>query len=156
MYCNPTVIGDIWAGPILDFFGAGLENLVYAKSYFEIYLAGNIFDMLSGGMNPYITAQGFPRIGMMTIAIGAITNMVLDPLFIFVFHMGVAGAALATVISQFLSAAYSWHFFHSRDKGYPLYGLRKNGRGVYLPYTGDIISLGTVPFIMQTTIVWYS
>ena len=82
------VIGDIWAGPILDFFGAGLENLVYAKSYFEIYLAGNIFAMLSGGMNPYITAQGFPRIGMMTIAIGAITNMVLDPLFIFVFHMG--------------------------------------------------------------------
>ena len=145
------VIGEIWAGPILDFFGAGLENLVYAKSYFEIYLAGNIFAMLSGGMNPYITAQGFPRIGMITIAIGAITNMVLDPLFIFVFHMGVAGAALATVISQFLSAAYSWHFFHSRDNGYPLYGLRKNGRGVYLPYTGDIISLGTVPFIMQTT-----
>ena len=145
------VIGEIWAGPILDFFGAGSENLVYAKSYFEIYLAGNIFAMLSGGMNPYITAQGFPRIGMMTIAIGAITNMVLDPLFIFVFHMGVAGAAVATVISQFLSAAYSWHFFHSRDNGYPLYGLRKNGRGVYLPYTGDIISLGTVPFIMQTT-----
>lgn len=50
------VIGDIWAGPILDFFGAGLENLVYAKSHFEIYLAGNIFAMLSGGMNPYITA----------------------------------------------------------------------------------------------------
>lgn len=145
------VIGEIWAGPILDFFGAGPENLVYAKSYFEIYLAGNIFAMLSGGMNPYITAQGFPRIGMMTIAIGAITNMALDPLFIFVFHMGVAGAAVATVISQFLSAAYSWHFFHSRDNGYPLYGLRKNGRGVYLPYTGDIISLGTVPFIMQTT-----
>lgn len=145
------VIGEIWAGPILDFFGAGPENLVYAKSYFEIYLAGNIFAMLSGGMNPYITAQGFPRIGMMTIAIGAITNMALDPLFIFVFHMGVAGAAVATVISQFLSAAYSWHFFHSQDNGYPLYGLRKNGRGVYLPYTGDIISLGTVPFIMQTT-----
>ena len=54
------VIGEIWVGPILDFFGAGPENLVYAKSYFEIYLAGNIFAMLSGGMNPYITAQGFP------------------------------------------------------------------------------------------------
>ena len=90
----------IFRKPVLYLFGASDASYVYADEYLRIYLFGTTFTMLATGLNGFINAQGFPRMGMMTTLIGAILNLVLDPLFIFVFDMGVRGAALATVISQ--------------------------------------------------------
>ena len=95
-----TGAGYLFMKPILFAFGAGEASFVYAKEYLDIYLIGTVFTMVSSGMNGYINAQGFPRVGMLSIIIGAVTNIILDPIFIFVFDMGVAGAALATIISQ--------------------------------------------------------
>lgn len=80
-------------------FGASENTIVYAKAYMMIYAAGTIFVQLTLGMNAFISAQGFSRVSMLTVVIGAITNIVLDPVLIFGFHMGVRGAALATVLS---------------------------------------------------------
>ena len=90
--------------PALYLFGASDATFPYANDYLTIYLCGSVFVMLSLGMNGFINAQGFGRKGMLTVVIGAVINIVLDPLFIFVFGMGVQGAAIATVISQFVSA----------------------------------------------------
>ncbi len=90
--------------PLLYAFGASDATYPYADGYITIYLCGSIFVMVSLGMNNFINAQGFGRKGMMTVLIGAVTNIALDPIFIFVLHMGVRGAALATIISQFFSA----------------------------------------------------
>ena len=95
---------------ILTRFGASEAILPYAESYFTIYLLGTVFALLSIGMNQFIICQGFARIGMISVALGAVTNIVLDPVFIFVFDMGVAGAAFATVLSQFASAAFVLRF----------------------------------------------
>ena len=91
-------------------FGASEAILPYAESYFTIYLLGTVFALLSIGMNQFIICQGFARIGMISVALGAVTNIVLDPVFIFVFDMGVAGAAFATVLSQFASAVFVLRF----------------------------------------------
>lgn len=99
-----TVFCYLFCKPILFLFGAGVESYMYAEEYLKIYLIGTIFSMLATGLNGYINAQGFPRIGMLTTVIGAIINIILDPVFIFGFDMGVSGAALATVISQAVSA----------------------------------------------------
>ena len=96
--------------PILFLFGASEESFVYADAYLKIYLFGTVFSMISAGMNGYINAQGFPGTGMLTTIIGAVLNLILDPVFIFVFHMGVSGAALATVISQMVSALWVVRF----------------------------------------------
>ena len=99
-----TLTGYIFCKPVLYFLGASDESYTYAAEYMRFYLAGTVFSMLNTGLNGYISAQGFPKTGMMTVVIGAVINIALDPVFIFVFHMGVAGAALATVISQAVSA----------------------------------------------------
>ena len=91
--------------PILYLFGASTDTYPYARGYLEIYLMGTPFVMIGTGMNGFISSQGFARMGMITILLGAIANIILDPIFIFVFDMGVAGAAWATIISQLLSAA---------------------------------------------------
>ena len=95
---------------ILFLFGASEASFVYADQYLRIYLFGTAFSMLSTGLNGYINAQGFPKIGMLTTVLGAAMNVALDPVFIFVFDMGVKGAALATVLSQVVSALWVLRF----------------------------------------------
>lgn len=101
-----TALGYIFLKPLLYLFGASDATYPYARDYMLIYLAGTLFVMVSLGMNNFINSQGFGRVGMLTVLCGAVTNLVLDPVFIFVFHMGVRGAALATVLSQGLSAVW--------------------------------------------------
>ena len=105
-----TVLGLIFTKPILYLFGASDVTYPYAADYLRIYLLGTVFVLISHGMNSLINAQGFARTGMMTVLIGAVINLVLDPLFIFVFDMGVRGAAIATVIAQACSAAWALAF----------------------------------------------
>ena len=100
------VIGFLFARPILVLFGASKDALIYAYPYLMLYLIGTLPSMIATGMNPFINAQGYSTIGMLSVTIGAVTNLLLDPLFIFVFGLGVRGAAIATVISQTLSAAF--------------------------------------------------
>ena len=99
-----TVLGIAFHRPLLYLFGASEVTYPYASSYIVIYLIGTLCVMLSLGLNPYINCQGFARTGMLTVALGAAANIVLDPIFIFALHLGVRGAAIATVLSQLLSA----------------------------------------------------
>lgn len=108
-----TAAGLALKTPMLYLFGASELTFPYADRYVTIYLLGSIFVMAGLGMNSFINSQGFGRIGMMTVLLGAVSNIILDPVFIFWFHMGVQGAALATVISQALSAAWIIHFLTS-------------------------------------------
>lgn len=101
-----TVLGELFLRPMLYAFGASDSTIGYAMDYGRIYLLGNLFVLVSLGMNSFINAQGFARTGMVTTLVGAVANILLDPIFIFVLDMGVRGAALATVISQGLSALW--------------------------------------------------
>ena len=143
-----TIAGYIFAKPILFAFGAGEGSYVYAKKYLDVYLIGTIFSMISTGMNGYVNAQGFPRIGMLSVIIGAVANVILDPIFIFGFSMGVAGAGLATVISQALSAV--WVFCFLINKKTPI-SLTRSAIRIRMDVTKDICKLGTANFIMQGT-----
>lgn len=143
-----TVLGYVFKEPVLYAFGAGEESYLYAEEYLNIYLAGTVFSMITTGMNGYINAQGFPRIGMLSIVIGAITNIVLDPIFIFGFGMGVKGAALATIISQAVSAVWVLKFLFGRQAIIPI--TLPNIR-IHKGITKDILRLGTSNFIMQGT-----
>ena len=96
--------------PILYLFGASDATFPYANDYLTVYVLGTVFVMIGLGMNPFINAQGFSRTGMLTVALGAVVNIVLDPIFIFGFDMGARGAALATVISQGCSAVWVLKF----------------------------------------------
>ena len=143
-----TIVGYVFHRPILFAFGASEDSFVYASAYLKVYLIGTVFSMTTTGLNGYINAQGFPRIGMCSVIIGAVVNMILDPIFIFVLDMGVAGAALATVISQMLSAVWVLHFLFGKKAVVPL--QLKNiriSRGI----TKEIFKLGTSNFIMQGT-----
>ena len=134
--------------PILFLFGASEGSYVYADEYLKIYLFGTAFSMVAAGMNGFINAQGYPKIGMLTTVIGAILNLLLDPLFIFVFHMGVSGAALATVLSQSVSAIWVFRFLTGRKAVQKIKkeNLKLDGRLVK-----DIMALGTSGFIVQAT-----
>src|SRR5699024_8390433 len=101
-----TAVLLLWNRPLLYTFGASDNTIGYAVDYMNIYAVGTIFVQLTLGMNAFITAQGFAKTGMLSVLIGAVTNIVLDPVLIFGFHMGVKGAALATIISQALSCAW--------------------------------------------------
>ena len=140
--------GYVFCRPILFAFGASEASFVYAKAYLDIYLLGTVFSMTATGLNGYINAQGFPKIGMCSTVIGAATNIVLDPVFIFVFDMGVAGAALATVISQGVSAVWVLRFLFS-DR--PPISLDRSCIRADRRTTGQIVKLGTANFIMQGT-----
>lgn len=149
------IVGELFAKYFLYAFGATDTELVFALPYLRIYLLGTLFSMISTGMNPYITAQGFALIGMMTVTVGAVANLLLDPLFIFVLGMGVQGAAVATVLSMGLSCFVSLRFFAGRQNEFPLTMPSKADIGTSIsslfPYAGNIIALGTAPFIMQCT-----
>lgn len=136
--------------PILELFGATSGNLPYAQAYLKVVLIGTIFSMIATGMNPFLIAQGRPMASMMTVAIGAILNIVLDPLFIFVWNMGVTGAAIATVISQIISAIIVMSLLLSKKAVLKLdlsfvFSSLKWGR------IRRITSLGFAGFIMQVT-----
>ena len=108
-----TILGIVFRRPLLYLFGASDSTYPYAESYMTIYLLGSVFVMMGLGMNAFINSQGFGRIGMQTVLLGAVANIILDPVFIFGFRMDVRGAALATIISQFLSAAWVLRFLFS-------------------------------------------
>ena len=134
--------------PLLFLFGASEDSFVYADAYLKIYLLGTPFTMLATGLNPFINAQGRPKVGMMTTVLGAVMNLALDPLFIYVFHMGVTGAAVATVISQAVSCIWVLRFLSGPKSILP---LRRREARVYPFLLKDILSLGVVGFIMKFT-----
>ena len=143
-----TVLGYLFSKPVLFAFGAGEESYVYAEQYLRIYLAGTMFSMISAGMNSYINAQGFPRIGMLSVVVGAVTNIILDPVFILWLDMGVSGAAFATVISQCLSALWVLRFLFGIKAEITLSaGTVRISRKI----TKDICKLGTSNFVMAGT-----
>lgn len=111
-----TVLGLFLKRPMLYLFGASDQTFPYADSYLSIYLLGSVFVMVGLGMNSFINSQGFGKIGMMTVLLGAAANIILDPVFIFTLNMGVQGAALATVISQGLSAAWILRFLSEKRR----------------------------------------
>jgi putative MATE family efflux protein len=131
--------------PLLRLFGASDQTLPYAADYLTIYLAGTLFVMVSLGMNSFINAQGFGKTGMATVLIGAVLNIILDPIFIFVFGMGVKGAALATILSQGVSAAWVLKFLTGRKA---LLRLDLKRLGISKEYVRDILSLGLSGFVM--------
>lgn len=143
-----TVTGLLIKKPLLFLFGASSQTFPFADAYLSIYLLGSTFVMFSLGMNNFINAQGFARKGMLTVLIGAVLNILLDPLFIFVFHMGVRGAALATVISQFFSALWVFRFLTGREA---IIRLSRDSLQVHLPLLKEIMALGTSGFVMSFT-----
>ena len=143
-----TVVGYLFSKPILFAFGASEESYVYAAQYLNIYMAGTVFSMISTGMNGYINAQGFPKIGMCSVVGGAVCNIILDPIFIFWLDMGVAGAALATVISQAVSAAWVVSFLCGKKILIP---ISAENIKVRKDITRSITKLGTSNFIMSGT-----
>ena len=146
-----TVIGELFGKGILRVFGASNEALIYAMPYLRIYLLGTIFSMIATGMNPFITAGGYAVVGMTTVMVGAVANIILDPIFIFVFDLGVEGAAIATVISQALSALYVLKFLYKKDYSYRLHLLNLNEVKRSVKYVYKIVALGTAAFIVQFT-----
>jgi len=134
--------------PVLYLFGASDATYQYANQYISIYLAGSLPVMLTLGLNAFINAQGFARDGMITVGIGAVCNLVLDPIFIFAFGMGIAGAAVATVISQVISCLWVLRFLLGKKN---LIRLRKEFLKPNWPVLGKIVGLGVSTFIMQIT-----
>ena len=142
------VIGLLFYKPILYLFGASDTTFPYAREYITIYLLGTVFVMISVGMNPFINSQGFGNMGMLTVLIGAVLNIILDPLFIFVFQMGVSGAALATIISQFCSALWVLKFLTGKKA---TLHLKKEALRLQARRVRRIVSLGVSGFIMAFT-----
>ena len=134
--------------PILYLFGASDNTFPYADDYMTIYLLGTLFVMISLGMNPFINSQGFGRVGMMTVVIGAALNIVLDPIFIFLLGMEVKGAALATIISQGISAGWVLLFLTGKKA---ILRLRLSSLHLNARRTGQIVSLGLSGFFMNLT-----
>lgn len=144
------VVGFLFARPILILFGASDNSLVYALPYMMIYLLGTLPSMVAVGMNPFINAQGYSLIGMCSVAVGAGANLLLDPLFIFGLRFGVCGAAIATVLSQCLSAIFVFYFLTKKSE-LKVRLLKKNEIAACMGYAKNIISLGMAGFIMQLT-----
>ncbi len=143
-----TILVLLFQGPILTAFGASVNTLPYAKDYMFIYALGTIFVMMTLGMNTFISAQGFSKISMMTVVIGAISNIILDPIMIFGLHLGVKGAALATVISQGISCVWVLSFLNGKKTSLRFHKENlKIKKDVLLP----CVALGVAPFIMQST-----
>ena len=143
-----TVLGEIFLEPLLYAFGASGGTIGYAMDYGRIYLAGNLFVLISLGMNSFINAQGFARIGMMTTLLGAAANILLDPLFIFLLGWGVRGAAIATVISQALSALWVLQFLTGKKA---ILRLKKSCLGLHWGRVRRILTLGFSGFVMALT-----
>ncbi len=143
-----TALGYLVKRPLLYGLGASDATYPFASAYLNIYLIGCLFVMIGLGMNPYINAQGFGKIGMVTVALGAVMNILLDPLLIFVLHMGVRGAALATVLAQFCSALWVLLFLTGKQ---PILRLRLCLGIPEWRIVRQIMVLGISSFIMNFT-----
>lgn len=141
-----TIFGLIFLDPILSIFGASINTEIYARQYMQIIFIGTIVNMLSFGLNHSIRSDGSPKIAMLSMLIGAITNIVLDPIFIFVLGMGVRGAAIATVISQVLTTIWILQYF---TKGKSIIKLRKENLFLERVTVLSIFSIGMSPCSMQ-------
>lgn len=143
-----TFIFFIFAPQMLTLFGASGKTLPYAVAYSRIYILGSIFVLIVMGMNPFITTQGFAKISMLTTVIGAVINIILDPIFIFILDLGVRGAALATVLSQAVGAVWILRFLTGKKT---ILHLRKENfrlrRDIILP----CLALGISTFVMLST-----
>lgn len=146
--CILITIGLLAKRPLLYLFGASDETYPYANEYFSIYIWGSIFLMSGLGMNTFINAQGFAKKGMLTILIGAVINIILDPIFIFGLDLGIKGAAIATVIAQFISASWVLHFLFS-DKA--IYRIKKSCMKLDFKLIKEIVSLGFSGFVFAIT-----
>lgn len=141
-----TVLCLLFLDPLLTRFGASANILPYARTYMQIILLGTVFQAVSFGINNFIRAEGNPRTAMLTMVIGAVLNIILDPIFIFVFGMGVAGAAIATVLSQAVSALWVMFYFLCGKS------LLRFRRACLMPepvLVGKIVSVGTPAFLKQ-------
>ena len=143
-----TIGFQFYKEQILWLFGASNNTITYASDYIGIYLAGTIFVMIALGLNPFITTQGFAKTGMITVAIGAALNIILDPIFIFGLNLGVRGAALATIISQGVSALWVLVFLAGKRT---ILKIRIKNVRIDTKIIGGMIALGVSPFIMQST-----
>lgn len=143
-----TIVFYTFCDPMLYLFGASESTIPYASSYLHIYVLGSVFVLITTGMNAFITSQGFAKIGMFTTFIGAGLNIILDPIFIFGFQLGVSGAAWATIISQAFSAMWVLKFLFGNKTTWKI--KSKNLR-LRFSVLGPIMALGVSPFIMQAT-----
>ena len=143
-----TVLVLIFQEPLLYLFGASENTIGYAMDYMTIYAIGTIFVQLTLGLNAFISAQGFSKISMLTVVIGAVTNIVLDPIFIFGLNMGVQGAAVATVMSQALSAIWAFWFLSGKNT---ILKLKRENLKINFHILLPCIALGVAPFAMQAT-----
>ena len=143
-----TAILLIWNRELLLAFGASENTIAYAVDYMNVYAIGTIFVQLTLGMNSFITAQGFTKISMISVVIGAVINIILDPIFIFAFDMGVKGAALATIISQAVSCVWVLRFLCNKNS---LLRLKKQHLRLDFKVILPCIALGTAAFVMQAS-----
>lgn len=143
-----TAVFYIFAEPILFAFGASEDTIVFALPYIRIYVLGTLFVQITTGLNSFITAQGFASVGMKTVLIGATLNLILDPIFIFGFQMGVQGAALATILSQAVSAIWVLRFLCGKKT---ILKIRRKNLRFSFQIMGPVFALGVSPFIMQAT-----
>lgn len=143
-----TIVGFLIERPLLYGLGASDVTYPYASAYLKIYFIGNLFVMIGLGMNPFVNAQGFGTTGMVTVGLGALINILLDPLFIFVFHLGVQGAAAATVLSQLASAIWVVLFLMSKK---PMLRLSLRWQMPDWNLVRQIVTLGMANFIVNFT-----
>lgn len=143
-----TLIFQILKTPLLYAFGASDNVIGFAQDYIGLYLYGTIFVMLSLGLNTFISGQGNAKVAMFSVLIGAVTNIILDPIFIFILNMGVKGAALATIISQAFSAIWVVNFLISKKSSLK---IKRENLKPDMKFIKKIGSLGCSPFIMQST-----
>lgn len=143
-----SIVVSVWKRPLLMLFGASANTIGYAQSYMSIYALGTIFVQMTLGLNVFISAQGFSKISMLTVVIGAVTNIILDPIFIFALDMGVTGAALATVISQAVSAIWALRFLTGKQT---ILRIKKKNLKIEWKILLPCIALGVAPFVMQAT-----
>ncbi len=143
-----TIVFLIFKEPILWAFGASNATIGYANDYLTLYVIGTVFVQIALGMNPFINTQGFAKMGMFTVMIGAVINIVLDPILIFGFDMGVKGAALATITAQMVSALWVLFFLFGKKS---ILKIRKKYLTPNLKIILPVMALGVSPFIMQGT-----
>ena len=143
-----TLVFLLLKRPVLYLFGASEATFPYADAYLTVYLCGTLFVMVSLGMNPFITTQGFAKTSMLSVLVGAASNIILDPIFIFALHMGVRGAALATIVSQALSCTWVLHFLMGKKSYLKIHRCNmKLKKDIILPS----LALGLSTFIMQSS-----
>lgn len=143
-----TLLLFMFQTPLLRIFQASDNTILYARQYLQIYTIGTIFVQMTLGMNSFISCQGYSKISMLTVLIGAILNIVLDPIFIFVFDLGVKGAALATILSQAVSALWVIRFLSGKNS---ILKLKKENFKIIPSLLFPSLALGIAPFVMQST-----